>query len=249
MTERDPFQAPHVASRRGGPAKKPLSRDAIVDEALRQLTADGLGGMSLRKVATALETGPASLYAYVADLRELHALVLDRALAKVKVPRAGAPWRERLQALLAAYLRVLCASPGLAQLAFGTIAIGPNALRITEALLGLLDEGGVDARTSAWAVDLLVLYVTAIAAEHSDGLKSVGPESAVARAFTAASLHEYPHLRAAREHLLSGTGEERFAWALAVLLGGVLATSHSQRRAEPASAAKASRGQPRPRKA
>src|SRR4051794_39295169 len=113
MVERDPFQRRHVESRRGGPVKKPLSRDAIVDEALRQLTADGLSGMSLRKVAAALETGPASLYAYVDDLRELHALVLDRALAKVKLPRAGAPWRERLQSLLEAYLRVLCASPGL----------------------------------------------------------------------------------------------------------------------------------------
>ena len=63
MKARNPFEAPHVESRRGGPAKQPLSRDAIVTEALRQLTADGLKGMSLRKVAVALETGPASLYA------------------------------------------------------------------------------------------------------------------------------------------------------------------------------------------
>src|SRR6185369_12030599 len=97
-------------------------------------------GMSLRKVAAALDTGPASLYAYVNDLDELHALVLDRALAKVKVAGdKGAGWRERLLRVLGSYARVLSASPGLAQLAFGTMAVGPNALRITEAVLALLD--------------------------------------------------------------------------------------------------------------
>jgi hypothetical protein len=48
---RNPFEARHVESRRGGPAKRPLSRDAIVKEALRELTSEGLAGMSLRKVA------------------------------------------------------------------------------------------------------------------------------------------------------------------------------------------------------
>ena len=115
---RNPFEAPDVASRRGGPVKQPLSRDIIVSEALRQLTADGIKGMSLRKVAAALETGPASLYAYVDDLDELHALVLDRALQEVDTRgNAKAGWRARLGSILEGYARVLSARPGLAQLA------------------------------------------------------------------------------------------------------------------------------------
>ena len=78
MVARNPFEAPDVESRRGGPVKQPLSRDAIVAEALRQITTNRLKGMSLRKVAAALDTGPATLYAYVQDLDELYALVLDR---------------------------------------------------------------------------------------------------------------------------------------------------------------------------
>jgi putative transposase len=56
------------------------------------------------------------------------------------------------------------------------VAIGPNALRLTEALFGFLEEGGVDPATGAWAVDLLVLYVTAIVAEHSGHVNSVAPQ-------------------------------------------------------------------------
>ena len=222
MAARNPFEAPDVESRRGGPMKQPLSRDAIVAEALRQITTNGLKGMSLRKVAAALDTGPATLYAYVQDLDELYALVLDRALAKVRVRgKAGTGWRERLVGVLESYARVLSASPGLAQLAFGTVAVGPNALRITDTLLSLLDEGGVNVATGAWAVDLLTLYVTASVAEHANGLDPAAPAGAVARAVADASERDYPRVYAARPHLLSGTGGERFAWAIEVLLGGI----------------------------
>jgi AcrR family transcriptional regulator len=222
---RSPFDAPDVASRRGGPVKQPLSRDVIVSEALRQLTAEGLKGMSLRKVAAALETGPASLYAYVDDLDALYALVLDRALGAVDVRGAAkAVWRDRLMSVLESYARVLAGSQGLAQLAFGTVAIGPNALRISEALLALLEEGGVDLPTAAWAVDLLVLYVTAIVAEHSGRRDPVVPEGAVARAILGASEQQYPRIHAAREHLLSGEPQGRFGWAVEVLLRGILQT-------------------------
>jgi AcrR family transcriptional regulator len=242
MGARNPFAAPHVESRRGGPSKQPLSRDAIVTEALRQLTSEGLKGMSLRKVAAALETGPASLYAYVDDLSELHALVLDRALGQVKIRgAAGAGWRERLLNLLESYARVLSASPGLAQLAFGTVAVGPHALRITETLLALLEEGGVDVATGAWAVDLLVLYVTAIVAEHANGLDPAAPEGAVARAVAGVSEQDYPRICAAREHLLSGTAEERFAWAVDVFLRGILQSPRAPRAKPGRTASAASR--------
>lgn len=222
MAARDPFQAPRVQSRRGGPVKQPLSRDAIVSEALRLLTADGLEGMSLRKVAAALETGPASLYAYIEDLDELRALVLDRALGKVDVrPREGADWRGGVHSVLESYARVLSASPGLAQLAFGTIAVGPNALRITEALLGLLQQGAIALEARAWAVDLLILQVTAVVAEHAGGLDPAAPDGPVARAVASVAERDYPQIHATRWHLLSGTGTERFAWAIDVILHGI----------------------------
>jgi len=54
-------------------------------------------------------------------------------------------------------------------------AAGPNALRIIEALLGLLGEAGVEQATAAWAVDLITLYVTAIAAEQSQRRRQPDP--------------------------------------------------------------------------
>ncbi len=209
--------------------KQPLSRDAIVAAALDLLTREGLEGMSLRKVAAALDTGPASLYVYVEDLQELRTLVLDRALAGVET--AGTrqhDWRHRLTALLESYLTVLERSPGLAQLAMSTIAAGPNALRFIEALLGLLDEAGVDQPTAAWAVDLINLYATAIAAEQGQREPLTNPLGPLLRVIGSVSAKEFPRIHAARDELLSGEGPDRFAWAIEVLLKGIL---HTPRRA------------------
>src|ERR1039457_1854931 len=107
----------NIICRRNRPAKAPLSRDVIVSTALHILERDGLSGLSLRQVATALDTGAASLYVYVVNLEELHALMLDQALAAVQVTEAGSrPWRDRLKAFLLAYLHVLYNRQGLAQI-------------------------------------------------------------------------------------------------------------------------------------
>ncbi|MFN7984668.1 MAG: TetR/AcrR family transcriptional regulator C-terminal domain-containing protein [Vicinamibacterales bacterium] len=179
--------------------------------------------MSLRKVAAALDTGPASLYAYVDDLDALRALVLDHALAGVDIRgRANAGWRENIVRVLESYARASSASPGLAQLAFGRVAVGPNALRIVETLLGLLAEGGIDTATAAWAVDLLVLYVTAIVAEHATGAAVMSNDGPVSQAVSAVSEARYPQIHGARAHMLSGAPEKRFRWALEVLIRGIL---------------------------
>jgi AcrR family transcriptional regulator len=228
MAVRNPFEARSVVSRRGGAAKQPLSRDLVVDTALELLTRDGLEGMSLRKVAAVLDTGAASLYVYVKDLQELEALVLDRALAHVRTGVARQkPWRERLNAVLGSYARVLLGTPGLAQLAMRTIAAGPNALRLVETILEVLEQAGVDEATAAWAVDLLLLYVTAIAAEQSQRNQQVDPMGTLTSVIGEISEADYPRLHRARRVLLSGGGKERFTWALDVLVAGVLLKSQT----------------------
>ena len=191
--------------------------------ALDLLSREGLPGMSLRKVAAALETGPASLYAYVDNLRELQALVLDRALSDVSIPDVSVGhWQIRLVSLLKSYTGTLINRPGLAQLAMNTIASGPNALRILEALLALFAEAGVDGQIAAWAVDLVSLYATAIAVEESHRQRYGDPLEPFIQLLGGVSARDFPRIYAAREQLTAGQGQERFEWAIEVLLKGVL---------------------------
>ena len=81
--------------RRGRPARPsaagartPLSRDRIVDATFRIVDAQGLGAVSMRSVAEALGTGPASLYAHVSGKDELLSLLIERLAGEMRAPRA-----------------------------------------------------------------------------------------------------------------------------------------------------------------
>ena len=217
--------ASKIVSRRSRPAKAPLSRDAIVSTALRILEKDGLPGLSLRRVATDLDTGAASLYVYMTNLEELHSLMLDQALAAVRLPKVrGSRWQDRLKLLLRSYFDALYNHRGLAQLAMSTISTGPNSLGIWEMLLGLLKEGGVDDVQAAWGVDLLTLHVTAVAAEQSLRRESGPVLGRVENALSAVSEKDFPLVFASKKALLSGDGATRSEWALGVILAGIVST-------------------------
>jgi AcrR family transcriptional regulator len=216
-----------IISRRSRPAKPPLSREIIVSTALGILEEDGLSGLSLRRVATALDTGAASLYVYIANLDELYGLMLDRALAAVELPGAlDQSWRVRLKEYLASYRRILNERQGLAQLAMSTIATGPHSLRMWEWLLGLLKEGGVDEAGLVWGVDMLILYVTAIAAEQSNWRAAGQDFGRVKAALATVSAEQFPlvsSLFSRGEFSNAGDGESRFRWALDVIIDGIKA--------------------------
>ncbi|WP_371649161.1 TetR/AcrR family transcriptional regulator [Streptomyces mirabilis] len=220
-------EKPAPISRRERPAKPALTRQGIIDAALAILRDEGLGKVTMRRIAAALDTGPASLYVYVRNTGDLHAQILDSLLGPVKAPEAGT-WRDRLKALLVSYGEVLFRHPEIARMAMSTQPSGPNYLALADAILGLLDEGGVSGREAAWAMDLLLLHPTAVAVEHSSP-KSATQESdefsALAAKIATADPARYPHIARLGDTLVSGDGPSRADWALDVILDGVLAAA------------------------
>lgn len=215
-------------SRRERPAKPALSREWIVAAAVSVIDEEGLERLTMRRLAAALDTGPASLYVYVRNTGELHAAVLDELLGSVdvRVRVRGGSWRDRLVAVLVSYVEVLYAHPALARAAIFTRPSGPNALGLWEALLALLDEGGVAPGDAAWGVDLLLQTATATAAEHGtrDAASGVEEDDALAEAIREVSPATHPHLAAASGELFSGEPAARLAWSFAAVINGVLTT-------------------------
>lgn len=216
-----------VVSRRSRPAKEPLSRDIIVKTALELLKSEGATGLSMRKVAKALDTGPSSLYVYVANLQELSAYVLDAGLDQVVVPETQeGTWKTQLFDLLNAYLTVLYESPGLAELSLTTIPIGSHSLAITEYILQRLQEGGIRSTSAAWGVDLLLFYVSSVAFEQSSRVQKGTKLHAIYAAYQSLDALRYPMLAGLKNEMFSGDTEarERFRWGLEVILQGILHT-------------------------
>jgi AcrR family transcriptional regulator len=222
-------------SRRERPAKPALTRDGIIDAALAILENDGLGKVTMRRIAAALDTGPASLYVYVRNTEELHAQILDALLGRMAPLSEGGSWRERLHAVLTGYAKVLFEHPEIARMTMTTHPVGPHYFALVESILELLGEGGVSDETAAWAVDLLLASVTATAVEHGDDLSGAGGADAESLSVLAASIAiapsgTYPSIVRLGDEMLSGTGIQRFDWGLDVLINGILNTPREARR-------------------
>ncbi|MEU3059422.1 TetR/AcrR family transcriptional regulator C-terminal domain-containing protein [Streptomyces subrutilus] len=224
--------APHPPapkSRRERPAKPALGHEVIVAAAVRIMRSEGLQRVTMRRLATELDTGPASLYVYLANTAELHAAVLEEFLGAVDLRPVTAPgdWRDRLASVLVSYVGVLFDHPGLARSALVARPRGAHYLALLEGILALLDEGGVPAAQAAWGVDVLLQVATATAAEQStrgEDAAAADDHSALARTLREAPAATHPRIAAIGEDLMSGTAEQRLRWTFRAVVNGALTT-------------------------
>ncbi|MEV1246791.1 TetR/AcrR family transcriptional regulator [Nonomuraea sp. NPDC049750] len=226
MSTNDSAQRQPPPSRRERPAKPALTRQGIIDAALTIMRDEGLHKVTMRRIATTLDTGPASLYVYVRNTEDLHAQILDALLGSITVPTPDAgTWRDRLKALLNSYRDVLFQYPNIARMALSTQPSGPNYMALVEAVLSVLGEGGVTGRAAAWGLDLLLLYPTAAAVEHSprSAAQEAANLSALGAQIAAADPARYPNIAGLGDELISGDGASRSDWAFHVLVDGILA--------------------------
>ena len=224
--QRGPARGPRRGAPRGG--REPLSRERIVDQAMKIMEDEGFDKVTMRKVAWGLDTGPASIYAHVQSMSELHGHMLNRMLASLELEDSEGTWRERVARLLDRYRLHLLANPGLARSAVTARPSGHHYLALVERLLALLDEGGVPMSQASWGVDLLLLWATSSAAEHA---KDEDQEAAESRegeweALRTAVEHadRYPHISALGLDLVGGDGQSRSQWAIDALLAGIAST-------------------------
>ena len=114
-------------------------------------------------------------------------------------------------------------------------------LQLSENLLGLLLAGGLDPQDAAWAGDIFVSLVTAFAREDevrhpgmsSDDPGRSGRVEQIYTTFAGLPPERFPFLSAHAAEMVAGGGEERFRFAIDVVIDGVLARA-ARRASQPA---------------
>jgi AcrR family transcriptional regulator len=227
----DPTTSARARSRRDRPAKAPLSADAVVDAAIAIAKAEGLAAVTMRRVATELDTGPASLYVYVSNREELLRAMLDRVAGGIpRVEPDPKRWRAQLYDLLDAFRVALEEHPGLSAVLPGVPVVTDTSLGSIENLLGLLVAGGIPAQDAAWACDILMLIVTATAGE-ADIRRDAGHEidddfvEEMRTTFAAVPADRYPNIASHADALVAGEGDDRFRFSIETFLDGLVARS------------------------
>src|SRR5919107_3256815 len=135
-----------AAQRRRGP-RRALSEDEILDAALELLDQGGTGAASVRGIAAKVGVAPNAVYTYFPDKAAVLKALVERLLGKVDhgvFADRQQPWRQRLESLALELRALLAAHPGRVTLMIGGPIDGPHALALTERLLELLGDAGLD---------------------------------------------------------------------------------------------------------
>ena len=238
-------RAEALAARGGRPrgraraAERPrqgLSAERIVDVAIEQMREHGYDAVTMRSIAKALDTGPASLYAHVANRADLDQLVVGQVTGLLRVPDPDPErWDEQLRQTMRDMLEVYRSHRGVARATLGMIPVEPGVWVVSERILALLKAGGVPDQYAAWAVDVLSLLVASVAVEEDIWVQRAGDQSGdVSEEATVAQVREifanlpaehFPLLTSMAGVLTAGSGDERFEFAITLMVEGLKAVS------------------------
>ncbi len=208
--------------RRDDSPRQPLTRDAIVDAALTVLDRDGLSGLSMRKLAQELDVGAASLYWHVRDKEELLGLLLDRIVGEARVVDPDPDnWREQVKELARENRRLLQSHRDAAQISLGRIPIGPHSMPVLERNLAVLMAAGLPPRVIALAADMFALFVGGFAFEESMDNAQPADTGELAEYFRSLPADDFPTLVALADQLVEGDRDERFEFAVELLVRGL----------------------------
>ncbi len=179
----------------------------------------------MRRVATALETGPASLYAHVVNKEDLDELLIGRLCAEIDLPEPDpAAWREQITGVCVQMRDQYVRYPGISRAALAAVPTNQDTLRLAEGILAILLAGGISPRTAAWGIDSLTLYVNAYTLErsllgHSGDAWVVGRDELLRRFSHLPDA--FPQTKRHAAALTSGADHERFDFTVELILDGL----------------------------
>jgi AcrR family transcriptional regulator len=208
-------------ARRGPSAgrKQPITVDLIVETALGIVEREGYAALTMRRVAAALETGPASLYAHVVNKEDLDDLLVGRLCADIELPEPDPlRWRAQLAEVCTRIRDQYQRYPGISLAALAVVPTNLATLRVSEGMLALVLAGGIDPRTAAWAIDALFLYINAFCLENS--LIDRSDRGDLPQRF-AALPDTLPNTKRHAAELTAGTAQDRFEFTLGLIMDGL----------------------------
>jgi AcrR family transcriptional regulator len=144
---------------RGQGGQPALNRDQIVRATMELLDADGLPGLSMRRLGAKLGSGATSIYWYVANKDELLDLALDAAMGEVPVPDpAQVGWRAAAEAVARETRAMILRHPWIVGVFGVRPNIGPSSMRLGEDFIGVLEAAGFTGLAIAHASSALMAH-------------------------------------------------------------------------------------------
>lgn len=208
-------------------ARRTLTREAIVVEAVALLDEQGIDRLTMRRLAERLNVTSTALYWHVKTKEDVLDLAFDHIFGSVEIPQLNDDWRSAVRLLLRGWRAAMLAHPWATALVDRPM-IGPNALARTEFLYAVLAGTGLTGTHLTATAQLLANYVIGTAAVESSWHQAhADPEQqALARKRITNDKENYPTLHKAG-HLdeQQANSDELFELTLDMLLTRIITSN------------------------
>ena len=202
--------------------------DEIGQCALSIVERDGVGGLTMRAVASQLKTGPMTLYNYVSGREGLEDLVVGAVIDALVLPEPTSDWRTDLRETATALWEVLRAHPNVIPLILMRRPVSVAAFAPAERMIAALSRSTLSEHDVLAAFRAILALVTGSAQAEFAGLFAGTPEQDEANAAGAARVGElardqYPHIAKLAKVSDQSTAAADFQRGLAIFLQGLSA--------------------------
>lgn len=214
------------------PGRRRLTRQRVLDAALRLVDDDGADALTMRRLGQALGCDPMALYRYAANRAALLDGVAETVLAELVLPAGGASWETQLRATGHEFRRLALAHPNVVPLIVARPLATPlglrplGTLRPLEQVLGLLVGAGF---APDQALHVYRAYFGLLHGHVLHELQEVLVDPQATDALLRLGLDrlppdEFPHIRSVADALLAGyDGGAELDRGLDLLLDGLRA--------------------------
>ena len=224
-------------SRQNATNRVTLTPRTVVEGALALADAEGLGAVTIRRLAKELGVTPMALYWHFRSKDELLEGMAASVFEEIDPSTdASATWQEQLRALLGSVLDALRARPSTAILLSTRTVSSEGSLRATEVVLDILGRGGFSpteatqiARHALSTVTNLVSGEPGVVAREESG-KLIDARRRARLFLESLPPGRYPRLVEAATPLSEGVDPDAyFAFGLDLLLAGIEAMAVRKR--------------------
>ncbi|MCO4762019.1 MAG: TetR/AcrR family transcriptional regulator C-terminal domain-containing protein [Myxococcales bacterium] len=137
----------------------PLSRDQILRSAVEVADADGVRGLSMRKIARKLGVEAMSLYNHVKNKDDILDGMVEIVVADIAVPEVGGDWQESMRRRALSAHETLMAHPWAAMMLMSRVNVGPVVLAYVDRTIGCLIEAGFSYALADYAWNTLDAHI------------------------------------------------------------------------------------------
>jgi AcrR family transcriptional regulator len=153
----------------------PLSKERVLGAAVALADAQGVEGLSMRKLAQELGVVPMALYKHVANKDELLDAMVDVVVGEIDPPAGGTDWKTAMRRRVLSARGALLRHPWASRVMESRASPTPAVLAYMDSMIGMLRAGGFSIDLTHHAMHAMGSRLLGFSQELFDETADVGP--------------------------------------------------------------------------